>query len=93
LVPDTLDLQTRAGLGVHSITGPTDPLADFEMYFYVHLFHSPPMMQHTVDSHCQSKFLESLPLMRLIHAPSEGRVGLPSEEIECHIEQRLEGSF
>ena len=35
LVPDTLDLQERAALAVNGLTGPTDPLADYEMYWTV----------------------------------------------------------
>ncbi len=32
-VPDTLDLQDMAGLGVNALTGPTDPEADYEIYW------------------------------------------------------------
>ena len=66
MVPDTLDLQERASLAVNGLTGPTDPLADFEVYFFVYLLSNPPMMKHSFDSHCQCKFLEALPLMRII---------------------------
>ena len=66
LVPDTLDLQERAALAVHGLTAPTDPLADYEMYFYATFAQNPPMMQHDYSSHCQTKFMESLPLMRII---------------------------
>ena len=66
LVPDTLDLQDRAALAVNGLTGPTDPLADYEMYMWVHLKYNPPMMQHDWSDHCQCKFLEALPLMRII---------------------------
>ena len=31
VVPDTLDLQERAGLAVNALTGPTDPDADYEI--------------------------------------------------------------
>ena len=66
LVPDTLDLQERADLAVNGLTGPTDPLADFEMYFFVYFHSVPPMMQHSFDSHCINKFMEALPLLRII---------------------------
>ena len=66
LVPDTLDLQDRAALAVNGLTGPTDELADHDIYFFVYFLHSPPMMQHDADSTCLSKFMASLPLMRLI---------------------------
>jgi hypothetical protein len=66
LVPDTLDLQERAALGVNGITGPADPLADFEQYFHAYFRSNPPRMDHSFDSQCQSKLMESLPLMRII---------------------------
>jgi len=65
-VPDTLDLQERAALGVHCLTEATDPLADYEIYFFVYFLGNPPMMQHSFDAQCQNKFLEALPLMRII---------------------------
>src|SRR5262245_53805217 len=34
-VPDTLDLQERAALAVNGLTGPTDPAADYELYWLV----------------------------------------------------------
>ena len=66
MVPDTLDLQERAALAVNGLTGPTDPLADYEMYFSVFFSRNPPMMRHDWNYHCQIKFMESLPLMRTI---------------------------
>ena len=65
-VPDTLDLQYRAELAVQGLTGPTDPLADYEMYWLVFFGHRPPMMQHDWNDHCQVKFLQALPLVRLV---------------------------
>ena len=35
LVPDTLDIQERAGLAVNVLTEAVDPQADYEMYFPV----------------------------------------------------------
>jgi len=66
LVPDTLDLQDRAALAVNGLTGPTDPLADYDLYFFAWFLGNPPMMQHDQDSVCLSKLMESLPLMRII---------------------------
>jgi len=65
-VPDTLDLEERAALAVNGLTSPTDPLADHEMYSTVFFRRSPPMMQHDYSDHCQVKFMEALPLMRII---------------------------
>ena len=36
MVPDTLDLADRAALGVHGLTGPTNPDKDYEIYWRVH---------------------------------------------------------
>ena len=66
LVPDTLDLQEMAALGVNGLTGPTDPDADYEIYIFVHFKHNPPMMPHDWSDQCQCKFMESLPLMRIM---------------------------
>ena len=69
LVPDTLDLQERAALAVAGVTEPTDPLADYEIYFCAYVLANPPMMQHTFDYHCTNKFMEALPLLRMISRP------------------------
>ena len=66
MVPDTLDLQERATLAVNGLTGPTDPEADYEIYWRAFFSYNPPMMQHDGNDHVQVKFLEALPLMRLI---------------------------
>ena len=66
MVPDTLDLQERAALAVNVLTESTDPEADYEMYWLVHLRRNPPVMQHDFSDHCQCKFMEALPLMRII---------------------------
>lgn len=65
LIPDTLDLQDRAALSINGLTGPTNPEADYEMYFMVY-FRNKPMMSPEIGLECQAKFQESLPLMRLI---------------------------
>ena len=66
MVPDTLDIQERAAMAVNGLTGPTDPEADYEMYWVASFRHNPPMMQHDWNDHCQHKFMEALPLMRII---------------------------
>jgi len=66
LAPDTLDLQERAALAVNVLTRATDPLADYEMYFDVFFKARPPLMEHNFSDSCQSKFMEALPLMRII---------------------------
>jgi len=66
MVPDTLDLQERASLAVNGLTGPTDPEADYELYWRVYFKHNPMMMHHDGNDHVQVKFMEALPLMRLI---------------------------
>ena len=65
-VPDTLDMQGMAALAVNGLTGPMDPEADYELYIFAHLNRNPPMMDHDWSDQCQSKFMESLPLMRVM---------------------------
>lgn len=65
-VPDTLDLHERAALAVKGLTGPTDPEADYELYWSATFAHNPPFMYHDFNDHVQTKFNEALPLMRLI---------------------------
>ena len=66
LVPDTLDLQERAALAINGLTGPTDPAADYEIYFIVDFFQSPPVMTHDFSDVNVVKFMEALPLLRII---------------------------
>ena len=65
MVPDTLDLQERTALAVNGLTGPTDPEADYEIYWRVHFRSNPPLMFHDMSDHVQAKFWEALPLVRL----------------------------
>jgi len=67
LVPDTLDLQDMAAFAVNGLIGPTDPLADYEMYFSVRFRSNPPWMRRWFGDMCQSKFMEALPLMHIAH--------------------------
>lgn len=71
MVPDTLDLQERAALAVNVLTESTDPEADYEMYWLCHLGRNPIIMQHDFSDHCQCKFMEALPLMRVISGSSQ----------------------
>jgi hypothetical protein len=64
-VPDTLDMAERAALAVHGLTGPTDPEADYEIYWFAVFGNNPPYMYHDWNDHVQVKFHEALPLMRL----------------------------
>ena len=70
-VPDTLDLAERAALAVNGLTGPTDPGADYEIYWWVCMNQRPVAMVHDFNDHVQAKFLETLPLMRLMSGRME----------------------
>ena len=65
-VPDTLNLAERAALAVNGLTSPTDPDADFEIYWISVFAHQPPYMIHDWNDHVQIKFVEALPLMRMV---------------------------
>ena len=73
LVPDTLDLQDRAALAVNALTRSTDPMADYEMYMWINLKSNPPSMLHDFGDHCQIKFMEALPLMRIISGSGQNQ--------------------
>jgi len=64
-VPDTLDLQARCALAINGLTGPTDPEADYEIYWAMYMYGDRPVMRHDHNDHVQIKFHEALPLMRL----------------------------
>ena len=66
LVPDTLELQERAALGVHGLTAPTDPDADYEIYWAAFFAANPPFLQRDHSDRVQAKFMEALPLNRLM---------------------------
>ena len=78
-VPDTLDLAERARLAVNGLTGPTDPNADYELYWTLLLGNNPPYMYHAFSDHVQIKFYEALPLVRLASGSRQN----------LHVEQRL----
>lgn len=66
LVPDTLDIAERSRLAINGLTGPTDPDADHEIYWWVDFFQHPTVMQHDHNDHVQVKFWEALPLLRSV---------------------------
>lgn len=78
LAPDTIDLQEMARLAINGLTGPTDPDADYEIYWRANFTSSPVMMWHSESDIVQAKFVEALPLMRLASG----------SDLNRHVEQR-----
>lgn len=66
LAPDTLDLAVMAKLAINGLTGPTDPELDYEVYWQVNFFRDPPIMLHDHGDNVVAKFMEALPLQRVI---------------------------
>ena len=66
LVPDTLDIQERAAIGIHALTELTDPDADYSIYGDINFTSNPPVMLHTEGDNQQPKWVEALVLCRLI---------------------------
>lgn len=73
MVPDTLDLQERAALGINGLTGPTDPDAEYDIYWRASFVTNPPVMVHDSNDHVIVKFWESLPLLRVICGSGQNR--------------------
>lgn len=72
-MPATLDLAERAGLSVNGMVGPTDPDADYRVYWKVSFRFNPPVMYHDVsDTGTVAEFMESLPRMRMISGCEQG---------------------
>ncbi len=65
MVPDTLDIQERAVLAVHGLTSTTDPDSDYEIYWAALLNRNPVYMFHSWNDTCWSKYVDTLPLLRL----------------------------
>lgn len=74
LVPDTLDLAERARLSINALTRMLNPNIDEQAYFAVHAMADPPTMIHTgaSDLNTVGKFLEVLPLMRIMSGSRQG---------------------
>lgn len=70
-VPDTFDIHERAALVQHVLTHAVDPDQDYEVYFGVELGRNPPVMTHGSSDICQVKFLQALPIIRLITGQQE----------------------
>jgi hypothetical protein len=66
MVPDSLDIAERAELAVNGLTGPTDPEADYEIFWTADFFHNPPIIRHDWNDWVQVKFMEALPLLRIV---------------------------
>ena len=64
VVPDTLDLAERASLSVNILTEALDPKYDYEIYWIIDLLAKEPIMYHTPDYIVETKFFQSLPLVR-----------------------------
>ena len=72
LVPDTLDLAERARLAVHGLTSDVDPKDDYFIWWLVNFHNSPPMaMKDGPIMSLTAKFIESLPLMRMMSGSTE----------------------
>jgi hypothetical protein len=66
-VPDTLDLAERAALAINAMTRVVDPDRDYELYFVAEFAEDPPKLYHDwCGIFNTSKFLEALPLMRIM---------------------------
>lgn len=89
MVPDTLDIQERAALGINALTELTDPEADYEIYFDVLFGSVPPVMVHDEADNCQPKFEEALVLCRLI---SGNRQNMHVEEKWLETLFKMQGS-
>ena len=75
-VPDTLDLQERARLAINGLTEPTDPLADYEVYWIVYFNTNPPRMIHNFwHGPTQPKFMWAGSLMRLMSGSEQNLHG------------------
>ena len=72
-VPDTLDLAERARISLAgALTRQCDPLHDYETYQEAEIAGHPPFMYHSFHDFngCQPKYLEILPLFRLMTGSS-----------------------
>ena len=65
-VPDTYDIHERALAVQNVMTRAVDRDWDYQMYFRVEFACNPAVMWHGLDDMCQQKYLQALPLIRLI---------------------------
>jgi len=66
-VPDTLDMVDMANLSINALTCAVNANADYEHFFWVGFDSNPPRMINDVDDfYCTPKFMEALPLLRII---------------------------
>ena len=66
-VPDTLELADRAALAINAVTRMLNPEYDYTQYSYADLRHDPPwMMMEAGITNLNPKFIEALPLMRIM---------------------------
>jgi len=72
-MPATLNLARRARLAINGMTEPTDPEADYRVYWKVAFRFNPPVMYHDIsDTGITLKFMESVPRMRLMSGSKQG---------------------
>ena len=71
IVPDTLDLAERARLSIRGLTNSSDPDDDYSVYWLVNFHNNPPMMKKETYPTMQNKFMESLPLLRIMSGSQE----------------------
>jgi hypothetical protein len=67
MIPDTLDIAERAELAINVLTCATNPNADYEQYFAVDFASNPTIMYNKFDDWCGTKYMEALPLLRIIN--------------------------
>ena len=71
--PASLDLAERARLAVNGMVEPTDPEADYRVYWKASFRFNPPVMYHDgSDTGITLKFLEAAPRMRIMSGSEQG---------------------
>jgi len=66
-VPDTPDMVDMANLSINALTCAVNANADYAHFFWVGFDSNPPRMINDVDDlYCTPKFMEALPLLRII---------------------------
>jgi hypothetical protein len=66
-IPDTLELTGMAALAINAVTRMLNPEYDYTQYSYADLRHDPPwMMMEAGITNLNPKFIEALPLMRIM---------------------------